>query len=73
MEFIPDGGGQLTGIFENDQLIKIVEWTGPSFGIIITEYYLKDNSIFFAYEKENKFKDLFDQSGEWIGLIHFMH
>lgn len=66
MEYIPDGGGQITGCFENDDLVKITEWMGPSYGVIITEYYLKDGDIFFAYQKENKFKDVFDASGDWM-------
>ncbi len=66
MEYIPDRGGQIIGFFESDHLVKITEWMGPSYGVIITEYYLKDGDIFFAYQRENKFKDVFDESGEWM-------
>lgn len=38
LEQIPDNGGQLKGYFKNDTLYKIVEWFGPSYGILITEY-----------------------------------
>ncbi len=68
MEYHTDGGGQLTGFFENNNLVKITEWIGPSHGTLITDYYLKDGKLFFAYQQENKFKDIFDESGEWIGL-----
>ncbi|MHA7058958.1 hypothetical protein ACWGOQ_0017160 [Aquimarina sp. M1] len=68
LNFTPDGGGQLSGYFENDQLVKIVKWIGPSFGIIVTEYYLKNDKIIFAFNTEKKFKDIFDASGEWMHL-----
>ncbi|NMH87102.1 hypothetical protein [Flavivirga algicola] len=68
MDYRTDGGGKLTGFFENDQLVKITEWIGPSYGTIITDYYLKDGELFFAYQQENKFKNIIDESGEWIGL-----
>ncbi|TDQ28618.1 hypothetical protein [Tenacibaculum caenipelagi] len=68
MGYRADGGGQLTGYFENNKLVKITEWIGPSYGSLITESYFKDNQLFFVYQKENKFKDILDNSGEWIGL-----
>lgn len=68
MEYRADGGGQLTGYFDNNNLVKITEWVGPTYGSIITESYFKDNQLFFVYQKENKFKDILDSSGEWIGL-----
>ncbi|AZJ34539.1 hypothetical protein [Tenacibaculum singaporense] len=68
MEYRADGGGQLTGYFDNNNLVKITEWVGPTYGSIITESYFKDNQLFFVYQKENKFKDILDSSGKWIGL-----
>lgn len=68
MKYRADGGGQLTGYFENNKLIKTTEWIGPSYGSIITESYFKGNQLFFVYQKENKFKDILDNSGEWIGF-----
>ncbi|WP_428743410.1 hypothetical protein [Tenacibaculum sp.] len=69
MEYRTDGGGQLTGYFENNNLVKITEWIGTSHGSITTESYFENNGYsFFAYQKENKFKNIFDKSGEWIGL-----
>ena len=61
-----DNGAQLTGYFENDQLVKCTEWIGLHHGFIVTEYYLKDNQLFFAFEQENKFKSAYDKSGEWM-------
>lgn len=68
MEYRTDGGGQLTGYFEKDQLVKCVEWIGVSFGIWIREYYFKDNALFFAYEQEKKFQSVYDTSGEWMNF-----
>lgn len=68
MEHTTDGGGQLTGYFENDQLVKYVEWIGVSYGSVVIEYYLKEGKLFFAYEQENKFKSLYDPSGEWMSF-----
>ncbi|WP_106791659.1 hypothetical protein [Aquimarina sp. Aq78] len=66
MEYTTDGGGQLTGYFENGKLVKYVEWIGVSYGSIVIEYYLKKGKLFFAYEQENKFKSVYDSSGEWM-------
>ncbi len=66
MEYTTDGGGQLTGYFEKGQLVKYVEWIGVSYGSIAIEYYLKEGKLFFAYEQENKFKSVYDTSGEWM-------
>ncbi len=68
MDYRTDGGGQLTGFFEKEQLVKITEWIGLSQGTLITDYYLKDGHLFFAYEQEYKFKNVVDESGEWIGF-----
>jgi hypothetical protein len=61
-----DDGAQLTGYFENDQLVKCTEWIGLHHGFIVTEYYLKEGKLFFVYEQENKFKSVYDSSGEWM-------
>ncbi|WP_024769754.1 hypothetical protein [Aquimarina macrocephali] len=63
-----DDGAQLTGYFENDQLVKCTEWIGLHHGFIVTEYYLKEGKLFFAYEQENKFKSVYDESGEWMSF-----
>lgn len=57
MEHMTDGGGSLTGYFENGNLVKIVEWIGLSFGNREIEYYLKNDSLFFAFEVESRFAD----------------
>jgi len=51
MEQATDGGGELTGYFKNKSLVKIVEWIGLSFGNRTREFYLKENKLFFVYEK----------------------
>ncbi len=51
LEQITDNGGDLTGYFKNGQLIKIVEWIGLSSCVNITEYYLQDNKLIFAFTK----------------------
>ncbi|WP_109851014.1 hypothetical protein [Aquimarina sp. AU58] len=68
MEYTTNGGGQLTGYFENGQLVKYVESIGVSYGSIVIEYYLKEGKLFFAYEQENKFKSVYDSSGEWMSF-----
>ncbi|PKV48889.1 hypothetical protein ATE84_0905 [Aquimarina sp. MAR_2010_214] len=68
MEYTTDGGGQLTGYFENGQLVKYIEWIGVSHGSIVIAYYLKEGKLFFAYEQENKFKSVYDASGEWMSF-----
>lgn len=56
LEHMTDRGGQLTGYFKNGRLVKIVEWVGLSSCIDITEYYLKDNELIFAYIQGKEFQ-----------------
>ena len=51
LEQMTDNGGELTGYFKNGQLVKIVEWIGLSSCVNITEYYLQDNKLIFAFIK----------------------
>jgi hypothetical protein len=51
LEHTTDNGGQLTGYFKNGQLVKIIEWIGLSSCVDITEYYLQNNKLIFAYTK----------------------
>ena len=55
LEHMTDGGGKLTGYFKNGRLVKIVEWIGLSSCINITEYYLQDNKLIFAYTQGSVF------------------
>jgi len=55
LEHMTDGGGKLTGYFKNGKLVKIVEWVGFSFCVNISEYYLKDNKLIFAYTQGSQF------------------
>jgi len=57
LEQMTDGGGTLTGYFEDDQLVKFTEWVGLSYGNVVSEYYFKDLELFFLYQKESKFAD----------------
>src|SRR6187549_1459111 len=60
-----DGGGELTGFYNNKQIKKIYEWIGLSNGISIKEFYFDKGQLIFVYEKFNSFvfddkKDEFD-------------
>ena len=56
LEYTPDGGGSLTGYFNNKTLLKINEWVGLSYGIIEIEYYFDKSQLIFAYAREKQFK-----------------
>lgn len=68
LEHMPDNGGQLKGYFKNDTLYKIVEWFGPSYAIMITEYYLWNNELFFVYDIEKNFNQIIDSSEGFLGF-----
>jgi hypothetical protein len=55
LENMPDGGGELTGYFKKDSIVKIVEWIGLSYGNRTREFYFKNNKPFFVYEKLESF------------------
>jgi len=55
LEHATDGGGELTGYFRNNSLVKIVEWIGLSYGNRTREFYLKNNDLFFVFEKFEAF------------------
>lgn len=57
LEHMTDGGGLLTGYFEEGSLVKLVEWIGLSFGNLETEYYLKDDELFFGYQVMRRYAD----------------
>lgn len=68
LEHMPDNGGQMKGYFKNDTLYKIVEWFGPSYAIMITEYYLWNNELIFVYDIEKNFTQIIDSSDGVIGF-----
>jgi hypothetical protein len=51
LESMPDNGGELTGYFKKDKLVKIIEWIGLSSCVIITEYYIQGDKLIFTYTK----------------------
>ena len=60
-----DGGGELSGFYNNKEIKKIYEWIGLSNGISIKEFYFDKGQLIFVYEKFNSFvfddkKDEFD-------------
>jgi hypothetical protein len=55
LENIPDGGGELTGYYKNDSIVKIVEWIGLSYGNRTREFYFRKTQLFFVYEKFESF------------------
>lgn len=63
MENITDGGGELTGFYKKENLVKIIEWVGLSYGNRTREFYFKDNRLFFVYEKFQSFV-INDSTGE---------
>jgi uncharacterized protein YuzB (UPF0349 family) len=55
LENMTDGGGELTGYFKKDSLVKIVEWIGLSYGSRTREYYFRDENLIFVFEKFESF------------------
>jgi hypothetical protein len=55
MNKMTDGGGSLTGYYQNSQLVKAVRWTGYSGGVEIVEFYFKNNELIFVYEQYSAF------------------
>lgn len=68
LEHVPDNGGQLKGYFKNDTLYKIVERFGPSYAIMITEYYLWNDELIFVYDIEKNFNQIIDSTYGFIGF-----
>jgi hypothetical protein len=55
LDATPDGGASLTGYYKGDQLVKIEEWIGISYGNSIREFYLKAGQVFFIYDRFDSF------------------
>jgi hypothetical protein len=57
-EFLPDmtdGGGELTGFYDENGISKIYRSVGISNGVGITEFYYKKNKLIFVREKFNSY------------------
>ena len=61
LDDVPDGGGELTGFFKGDSIVKIAEWIGLSYGNRTTEFYYKEDKLFFIFEK---FESFVEKNGE---------
>jgi hypothetical protein len=55
MENMTDGGGSLTGYFDNNKLVRIAEWYGLSWGISQVDYYLSNDDLVLVIETEQHF------------------
>jgi len=55
LEQMTDGGGQLTGYFKYQNIDKIHERIGLSYGVLTREYYLEEGQLIFVFEKEDTF------------------
>jgi hypothetical protein len=51
----PDGGGELTGYYKNESIVKMIEWIGLSYGNRTREFYFRKGQLFFVYEKFESF------------------
>lgn len=55
LENMTDGGGSLTGYFNNGELVKIKEWVGLSYGIIQHSFYFRKGQLAYVLETEDDF------------------
>lgn len=62
-------GGELTGYFENDSLKKIAAIYFGDMGKSITEYYFKNNKLFFVFTIDSLYDKLFYMEGYKISTI----
>ena len=68
LEHVPDNGASLIGFYKEDVLHKIVETVGISYAIIVSEYYVNENKLFFVYNYEKHFKQITDDAGLFVEL-----
>ena len=50
-----DGGAEMIGFYKENDLVKIYEWVGLSYGNSTREFYFKHDKLFFVYEKFQSF------------------
>jgi len=55
LDHATDNGGELTGYFKEDTLVKIIEWIGLSNRVLQTEYFFEYGKLFFVYSKESNY------------------
>jgi hypothetical protein len=56
LEQTTDGGASLTGYFSKEELVKISEWIGLSFGIRQRVFYFDSTQVIFCFVMEQHFK-----------------
>jgi hypothetical protein len=62
----PDGGASLTGYFNKEKLVKIISWTGLSYGSQQIEFYLNKGAPVFIHVTEKHFA----LTGDSIDFAH---
>jgi hypothetical protein len=70
----PDGGGELTGFFKQDQIQKVTRQIWLSNGIEVYDYYFTEGKLIFVYETFRSFTyslelDEFDYSKTELSFI----
>ena len=55
LEHTPDGGGSLTAYLEKDEVVKITEWIGLSYGVTVHDFYFDKDALIFVNEKQEYF------------------
>jgi hypothetical protein len=68
LEHMTDNGAQLKGYYKNDTLYKLIQWTGLSYAIMTTEYYLWNNELIFVYDTEQNYKQVIDSVDGFLGF-----
>lgn len=55
LETMTDGGGELTGYFKGDKVVKITSWVGLSYGIEKYDFYYKGGDLYYVQENLDQF------------------
>ncbi|MBX2983709.1 MAG: hypothetical protein KF843_13610 [Flavobacteriales bacterium] len=55
LEQMTDGGGELTGLMRNGQLVKMIEQVGLSSCVNVTEYYFENSQLAFISVQGSEF------------------
>ena len=55
LQHMTDGGGELVGYYNKNELVKIKEWIGLSKGNRTRMYYFRNNDLIMVVEKFNSF------------------
>ena len=63
-----DNGGKLKGFFKNDTIYKIIDLTGISYAVFVTEYYFWKDRLIFVYNTEFDYKHTYDSLGQFSGF-----